>query len=155
MKLYLTQHGDSELAEKDPKRPLSALGEADIKHLTHFISPLNLHVQRAFHSGKLRAEQTATILSQGFKSRDSFSARADLEPMAPISTMLNDLLNWQEDSLLVSHQPFLGKLLSQLLIGDENKNLVNFTPGSMVCLQQNENKEWALLWMLSPDFFRG
>jgi hypothetical protein len=57
----------------------------------------------------------------------------------------------REDLMLVSHLPFLEKLTSFLLCGDENVRLVLFRYGAIVCLEQTEDKRWAVRWILTPE----
>jgi phosphohistidine phosphatase len=53
--------------------------------------------------------------------------------------------------MIVGHLPFLEKLSSFLLCGDENARLVLFRYGAIVCLIQKEDKEWAVRWILMPE----
>ena len=70
----------------------------------------------------------------------------------------NDVHLWAErisketkDLLLVSHLPFLEKLSSLLLCGDENARLVLFRYGAIVHLDQKEDKRWAVRWILNTE----
>ncbi len=62
MKIYLLQHGSSFSEEINPERPLTEIGEKDIKSLAIFLKPLGIQVYSLFHSGILRAKQTAEII---------------------------------------------------------------------------------------------
>lgn len=42
---------------------------------------------------------------------------------------------WTDDSRLVGHQPFLGKLVSRLVLGEE-RTLVDYPSGTVVCLER-------------------
>jgi phosphohistidine phosphatase len=57
----------------------------------------------------------------------------------------------KEDLMLVGHLPFLEKLTSSLLCGNENGRLVLFRYGAIVCLDQKEDKRWAVRWILTPE----
>jgi phosphohistidine phosphatase len=61
------------------------------------------------------------------------------------------LLEEAEDLMIVGHLPFLEKLTSLLLCGDEKTRLVLFRYGAIVCLVQKEDKKWAVLWILTPE----
>ncbi len=58
---------------------------------------------------------------------------------------------WDTDTLVVGHLPFMAKLISYLMIGEEQPPLVSYQPGSIVCLAHDENKRWAVAWMLRPE----
>ena len=58
--LYLVQHGEAVGESVDPNRPLSAHGRATVEQVAACAARLGLKVDQIRHSGKLRAEQTAT-----------------------------------------------------------------------------------------------
>jgi phosphohistidine phosphatase len=53
--------------------------------------------------------------------------------------------------MLVGHLPFLEKLTSLLLCGDENARLVLFRYGGIVCLEQKGDKGWGVKWVFTPE----
>ena len=57
-----------------------------------------------------------------------------------------------EDTLLVGHMPFLGRLVAQLLASSASA-FVTFTPGSVACLERTANAR-SLEWMLRPELLR-
>lgn len=57
----------------------------------------------------------------------------------------------REDLMLVGHLPFLEKLTSLLLCGNEKTRLVLFRYGAIVCLEQREDKGWGVRWILTPE----
>jgi phosphohistidine phosphatase len=52
---------------------------------------------------------------------------------------------------VVGHLPFLSRMVSQLLCGDPERELVAYLPGSVVCLERSKAGQWTLLWMLRPE----
>ena len=54
-------------------------------------------------------------------------------------------------TMLVGHMPFMGKLVSRLVSGNDSGHLVRFTPGTVVCLEKNETSGWAIAWMICPE----
>lgn len=59
--------------------------------------------------------------------------------------------DWQEDTAVVGHQPFMGRLASLLLAGESAIETAAFTPGTAVCLERNAESAWALNWMIPPE----
>jgi phosphohistidine phosphatase len=54
--------------------------------------------------------------------------------------------------MIVGHLPFLSRLASTLLIGDETVALVAFRNGGVVCLERGEEKgRWRLTWAVVPE----
>ena len=154
MKLYLVRHGDSTPALDDDKRPLSEKGTKDITRLAKFISPLNITVSRIIHSKKFRAKQTADILSASIATKLPGQARAELDPMNSIIPIIDEIYAQDEDLMLVGHMPFMGKLAARLITGDENKDIVAFKTGCMICLERMAANSWIINWVLYPELCR-
>lgn len=153
MKIYLIQHGDSLDKTVDPERPLSTKGKKDIQSLATFLSQLNIKVNRIFHSGKLRAKQTAEILSKSIHSQNGISILPGIEPEDLISPIAYEIESWQEDVLLAGHLPFMSKLVSKLITKDDINPVVDFEPGTMVCLEKIAATRWLIRWMLRPELY--
>lgn len=151
MFVYLVQHAESMKEEVDPSRPLSERGISDIKKTAVYLARLNIKVQKIFHSTKLRARQTAEILSENLKSIKGSTEVDGLSPLDDPKIWAKRLKDIPEEVMLVGHLPHLGKLASLLLCGDENKNVISFKMAGVVCLKRDENGTWSLQWMLTPD----
>lgn len=153
MKIYLLRHGDGIATGSDDERPLSGKGKSDIQHLANFISPLKLSIAYLLHSKKFRAQQTAKILSSGITINKGIETRSELDPLAFVGDMIEEIYARNEDLLLVGHMPFMGKLAAQLMIGNKEKDIVAFKTGTMLCLEQVENRQWIIRWMINPELF--
>ena len=151
MKLYLAQHGEALGKEEDPGRPLSEQGRRDVEAIAALAAQAGTRVARVWHSGKLRAEQTAQILAKAMLPRGRPETIGGINPKDPVGEFIADADVWLEDTLVVGHLPFMSKLVSRLLLGDEDREPVRYCPGSMACLERSADGEWVLLWMLRPD----
>jgi phosphohistidine phosphatase len=154
MHLYLVQHGLALPKETDPDRPLSPEGRADIERLGDFVARAGVQVARTLHSGKTRAEQTAAILASGLMPGGKPHAHPGLAPADAVEPVADEIRHWDLDTLLVGHQPFMGRLASLLVTGSAQRELVSFEPGSLVCLERGEAGEWTLAWMIRPGLLR-
>ncbi len=153
MKLYLMQHGEACAQELDPERPLTKQGQSDAERVATFLKQAGVQVERVVHSGKLRAQQTAECLAQ--------TVAPGLEPES--SDMINPNDNpkafdwqsesWNRDTLVVGHLPFMAKLVSHLIINDEDKLITAYQPGTIVCLEHADG-QWQLNWMIRPELLR-
>ena len=151
MKLYLFQHGEATREEVDPERPLTAQGRADVESIALLLEQAGIYVARVVHSGKLRAQQTAEILAG--------QIAPDLTPEVCHQIKPNDdpvAFEFQrgtpdQDTLVVGHLPFMSRLVSFLVDGDDSRHLVNYSPGSVVCLEANEHNDWAINWLIRPE----
>lgn len=153
MKLYLARHGDYAM---DIRRQLDVLtenGKRDIQALSDFISSQSLIVSDILHSSKHRAEETAALLSPGFQCEQAPRFHAGLDPNDDVGLLALEIASWHDNHLLVSHLPLLSKLTSLLVLGDENREIVNFKPGSLLCLQEVGKGKWMIHWMLIPGLY--
>jgi len=152
MRLYLVQHADAKLKEEDPSRPLSDKGWRDIRNVAKYAEKyLQIQVTRIFHSGKLRANQTAEVLAEHLHPAKGLSVGEGLEPLGDPKVWKNRLAEATEDIMLVGHLPHLGKLTSHLLTSDKNKQVVTFRNAGIVCLEREDGGYWTIQWMIDPE----
>ena len=151
MKLYLVRHGQAVSSEVDPQRPLSQQGRADVEKVALFIKPLDLSVEHARHSGKLRAAQTAEILAEAVEVQKDCSPRQGLRPNDDITTIADELEAYNTDLMIVGHLPFLGYLTSLLVAGKENANVAAFDAGAIACLNRSNPGQWQIEWIITPE----
>ena len=151
MKLYLVQHGDALSKEVDPGRGLSDQGKEDITNMAAFLARGYVQVERILHSGKKRAEETALLFQNCLALGGEFSQVDGITPLDPVEGVAKKADDWQEDTMLVGHLPYMGKLVSRLVTGKEDVPLVTFQPGSVVCLERVETGSWILVLMVRPE----
>lgn len=151
MKLYLVQHGDAVSKEVDPDRPLSEKGVRDVQNMAGFLTRANVRAPKMMHSGKTRAEQTASILARAVMPAVEVEQLSGIAPMDDVIAFAHTLDSWQQDTFVVGHLPFMPSLVAYLLDGDPEKALLSYHPGSVVCLQRAESGSWQLNWMLRPE----
>lgn len=149
MFLYLVQHGKALSKEEDPERPLSDEGVADVEKVASFLGGMRL--ERIFHSGKLRARQTAEIF--GKHTGSAVSSEEGLSPLDEPSVWADRLKEADGDTMLVGHLPHMGRLASLLLCGDSEAQAVDFSMGGVLCLWHEEGG-WAVRWMVVPDIIK-
>ena len=146
MKVFLVQHAKPKPEEEDPQKSLSQQGKAEAQKVAEFVK--NIKINKIQHSGKLRAQQTAEILA---KSLLADVVKADvLEPMADPQIWKNRLEEQSEDVMLVGHLPHLAKLASQLLTQNQEKPVISFKQGGIVCLEKTDHS-WEVAWMITPE----
>ncbi len=155
MKLYLLQHGDALPEQANPDRPLSERGVKDVRRLADFVWKHGILVEHVYQSGKTRARETAEIVAARMAAGVKIEATTGLNPNDPVEPWEKHINNWQEDTLLVGHMPFMGRMAAYLLRGNSGSQVVAFEPGSMLCLERDESGHWAITWMLRPELLAG
>jgi phosphohistidine phosphatase len=151
MRLYLVQHGAALAREVDPARPLSEPGREDAQAMAGMLKDAGIRVERVWHSGKTRAEQTAQLLAKAVLPRGKIEQVGGLAPRDDVAGFVSDADVWEQDTLVVGHLPFLSRLVAWLVAGNPEREIVGFVPGGMVCLERLEVDHWIVLWMLRPD----
>ena len=153
MRLYLVQHGLAVDKQEDPARPLSEAGVHDVKLLAQQLGIAGVQVARVWHSGKLRAKQTAVQMAKLVLPGGQPQQIDGIAPNDSVEEFVADIDVWQDDTLVVGHLPFMGRLVAQLLTGNPDRDCVQLRPGSIVCLERVGPDHWVLLWMLRPELF--
>ena len=83
-------------------------------------------------------------------------AASGLAPNDSTDEVFEAIDGWTEDTIVVGHLPFMSKLVSRLVTGNENETVVHFKPGSMACLERGENGSgWTVSWYLRPELLVG
>jgi phosphohistidine phosphatase len=149
MRLYLVQHGEAKSEAEDPERSLTVRGEEETMKISDAARRLGLRPSRIYHSGKRRAEQTAGIIARALdlpaQLGEGLNPNDDIRPWVErISTETGDLM-------IVGHLPFLEKLASFLVCGDEAARAVLFRYSAILCLEKKEPGRWEVGWFLKPE----
>ena len=115
MRLVIVHHGDAVGSEIDPQRPLSERGRLDVERLAADAAARGVKPAVIWHSGKLRAKQTAEAFWRACNPFAEFSATRDLQPDDSPEWMRDRLRGESRDILLAGHYPHLPRLLTLLL----------------------------------------
>jgi len=151
MRLYLVRHGEAKPSEADPRKPLSAKGLADVRKLAALLRPRGIAVEAIWHSGKTRAAKTADVLAKAVTVRQGVVEWPGLDPNDPIAPVLSDVLRAEGDIMIVGHLPFVARLTSKLVTGDESALRLAFGTATAVCVERDPEVGWRLMWMIAPE----
>lgn len=151
MKVYLVQHGEACSKEQNPDRPLTEKGEVDVRRLADFLGRAGIRVGKVIHSGKLRAQQTAEYLAYAMAPGVELEISGLINPNDNPGAFDWQSGSWEQDVLVVGHLPFMARLVSHLVIDDDEQIITTFTPGSIVCLELSTDKPAQICWMIRPE----
>ena len=154
MRLYMVQHGEAKSKEQDPERSLTEEGRGDVERLAVFLKKSGVSVGRVIHSGKLRAKQTAEIMAGAMAKGVTTETSEIINPLDPPEPFAKLVSEWDADTLVAGHLPFMARLVALLVTGDPEQIVVSYQPGSVVCLERDADGKWAVAWMLRPELFR-
>lgn len=148
MHLFLVHHGDAVGPEVDARRPLSARGRAAVEVAAADAAKRGARPSIVWHSGKLRARQTADAFWRACNALAELSATKDLQPDDPPAWMRDRLRAESRDILIVGHFPHLPRLLG-LLRGELEGSPGEFPPHGVVALVTNdEGDTWNEVWRI-------
>ncbi|MBT7951052.1 MAG: phosphohistidine phosphatase SixA [Gammaproteobacteria bacterium] len=151
MRLYLVQHGHALTKDIDPGRSLSSEGLKEVQSMATHMYVMRVPVDKIYHSGKMRAHQTAETFAETLIVNDDVIAIDGIDPKDSVEAFAKKIANLKPNTMIVGHLPFMAKLVSLLVTGKEEPVLVAYRPASVVCLVQDEQKHWHIGWMLRPD----
>ena len=147
MRLVLVHHGDAVGPEIDPRRPLSPWGREAVERLAAEAASRGAKPAVVWHSGKLRAKETAEAFWRACNPFAEFSATRDLQPGDPPDWMRDRLRGESRDILIAGHYPHLPGLLT-LLLGAATG--AAFPQHGAVALETDDDGEtWREVWRLS------
>jgi phosphohistidine phosphatase len=151
--LCLMRHGEALPESEDPSQPLSARGRVEVERVARYLAEVGLTVSQIGHSGKLRARETAELLSERLLATKAAHQVEGLAPMADPQEAFERAEKLHESTLWVGHLPHLDRLVSRLLLGEAGRPLVRFDPATIACLLRMETG-WRLRWVLVPELIR-
>ena len=148
MHLFLVHHGVAVGPEEDPRRPLSAVGLANAARVAAKAAALGAKPDVVWHSGKLRAKQTAQEFWRACNALAEFGATKDLQPDDPPQWMRDRLRAEARDIAIAGHFPHLPRLLSLLTSGGAAG--ADFPINGVVALvTDDEGETWRELWRVA------
>jgi phosphohistidine phosphatase len=160
MNLYLLRHaiaaprGASGYA-LDSKRPLTAEGAKKMRRVAKGMLALELSFHHILSSPFVRAHQTAEIVADVFKATEELKLSKNLTPSGNPEALLREVHSLPkpaDDVLLVGHEPYLSRLISQLVTGQPDHDVTMKKAG--LCLLTAEtlrdDRCATLEWLLTP-----
>jgi phosphohistidine phosphatase len=152
VELYLVQHGEAAPKSEDPARPLTEQGRDDVARVAAFTRQAGVEVYQIRHSGKRRAEETASILAEHLKPTKGVVSLPGLAPKDDVRPVAELLGRETRPLMFVGHRPFLDRLVGLLVTGDVALSVVRFRQGGMVRLERDPASwTWSVRWVLTPE----
>ena len=146
MKLYLVHHGDAVPADVDPQRPLSGEGRVGVEQVAGAAAQRAVKPAVVWHSGKLRARQTAEAFWRACNPLAEFSAARGVQPTDSPEWMADRLMGETRDIMLVGHMPNIERLL-RLLIEGSAEGTAAFPAHGIVALEAIDTR-WVERWWI-------
>jgi phosphohistidine phosphatase len=147
--IYLVRHGEAESERTSPERPLTRLGRDEVERVAGRAATKRVQVSAIFHSGILRAKQTAEIMAEHLQPALGVRELAGLLPQDDPDIAKAELEHAEHPIILVGHLPHLNRLAALLIGGHVESGVMEFPPATMVCCARDGSK-WKITWTLTP-----
>jgi phosphohistidine phosphatase len=143
--IILVHHGDAVGSDVDPMRPLSSIGREATERLAAAAALRGVKPDAIWHSGKLRARQTAEIFWRACNPFASMTIERGLLPDDPPQWIRDRLTAESRSILVVGHMPYLPRLLAMLTGEREDTRAASFPMHGCVVLDPDGDR-WKEIW---------
>jgi phosphohistidine phosphatase len=147
--VFLVHHAHSVAADVDHMRPLSSRGQQQATRVAEAALRSGAKPAVIWHSGKLRARQTAEAWLRIVNPFATFSAVRGLRPDDDPETIATALAAEQQDLAIASHMPLLPALLHRLMTGRRDRMSAEFPSNGCVAVERNGDL-WIERWRTAP-----
>src|SRR5687767_8884088 len=148
--VLLVHHGHAVAPQVDAMRPLSIKGRAAVAQLADEAKKRGVKPDVVWHSGKLRARQTAEAFWRTCNPLATFSHVRGLLPDDPPVWIRDAVAGEARTVVLAGHMPHLPQLLHLMLTGQEDPHASDFPLNGCVALEPGGDV-WKELWRLEPE----
>jgi phosphohistidine phosphatase len=114
VRLYLVHHAEALGSDLDPQQPLSAFGRHQAASLASRAHALGARPALIWHSGKLRARQTAEAMLAACNPFATLRMTKGLRPEDRPDLIVVAIEDVDDDLMIVSHAPLLLLLTDRL-----------------------------------------
>lgn len=144
------RHGEAYDAQVQTQRPLTEKGKQGVARVVDTLAKNNINIADIFHSGVLRAQQTAEIVARTINFQNKLQVMPQLNKPDAIDIIIDKINGFVDDTLLVGHIPVMPLLVSELITNEPDQEIVLFEPASLVCLEKLDNG-WGIEWVIKPS----
>jgi phosphohistidine phosphatase len=141
--IVLVHHADAVDPVVDAQRPLSHTGRDHAIRLAGTLAERGLKPAVVWHSGKLRARQTAEAVLRACNPMAEFAAIRGLQPTDPPDWIKDRLDGETRTVVIAGHMPNLPRL-AQLMVSGTRDGAFDFPPHGAVAFEKAGL--WIELW---------
>jgi phosphohistidine phosphatase len=145
--ILLVHHGEAVDPAVDCQRPLSPRGRQIAEALATACAARGVRPSAVWHSGKLRARQTAEAFWLACNPLAEFAAVKGLQPTDPPELIRDVVAGDPRQLVIVGHMPHLECLMQLLLAADAG--VWAFPSHGVVALEPQTTLRWVELWRLA------
>jgi len=122
-----------------------------VQRIAEVARSYGIPVGHIVHSGKKRARQTAEILAAVLSPDKGVGEVSGIKPLDDVAAFAKQV-DFTTNTMVVGHLPFLERLTSFLMLGEQEPVVFKLQNGGILCLDRFENLERpAIKWALMPQ----
>ena len=144
MFVYLVHHGDAVGPDVDHRRPLSTAGQVHVERIAAEAAARGANPGIVWHSGKLRAKQTAEAFWRACNPLAELSATRDLQPDDPPQWIADRLRAETRDILIAGHFPHLPRVFALLTASHDERAFP--LHGVVALSSDDQGATWREAW---------
>ena len=144
MFVYLVHHGDAVGPDIDHRRPLSTAGQVHVERIAAEAAARGANPGIVWHSGKLRAKQTAEAFWRACNPLAELSATRDLQPDDPPQWIAERLRDETRDILIAGHFPHLPRVFALLTASPDERAFP--LHGVVALSSDDQGATWREAW---------
>ncbi len=144
MFIYLVHHGDAVGPDVDHRRPLSTAGHVHVERIAAEAAARGANPGLVWHSGKLRAKQTAEAFWRACNPLAELSATRDLQPDDPPQWIADRLRGETRDILIAGHFPHLPRVFALLTASHDERAFP--LHGVVALSSDDQGATWREAW---------
>ena len=144
MFVYLVHHGDAVGPDIDHRRPLSTAGQVHVERIAAEAAARGANPGIVWHSGKLRAKQTAEAFWRACNPLAELSATRDLQPDDPPQWIADRLRAETRDILIAGHFPHLPRVFALLTASHDERAFP--LHGVVALSSDDQGATWREAW---------
>jgi phosphohistidine phosphatase len=143
--VFLVHHAEAVPPHVDHMRPLSSAGLAQADDLARRVAARGAKPAVVWHSGKLRARQTAEACWRTCNPLAAFTAVRGVQPDDDVEAITAALEAEPGDVLVAGHMPHLPRLLHRLVTGRRDGGAADFPLHGAVAVERQGDR-WVEVW---------
>ena len=84
------------------------------------------------------------------REKEAVEEKQGLAPNDPVERVVEEIGFLEKDLMVVGHLPFLQKLTGLCCLGDQDKAVVRFFMGGVVCLEKEKDTDlWVIVFAVN------
>ena len=151
MRLLLVRHGSAEMHNDDDARRLTEFGRIEAKSIARWIKQLGFTNPTIWHSEKIRAQETATIIREGCGWDSELTEVEGIRPSSPVGPVATRIAAEDHDLVIVGHMPFMSTMASEMVTNGCTETYWNFETCAALCLERAGMGQWVVCGFAMPS----